>query len=76
MKCFEVGHSYEFAERFDPIKILHRTAKSIKVTNGQTVWYMRIRMDEEENTEYVIDTTTAGKRYRNCLTCKAIWEAE
>lgn len=74
MEKFEVGKHYGWADgRFDPIKVLGRTDKTIRVRNATNQWRMRIRIDDDGN-EYVVDST-APKSYRNELTCKAIWHA-
>lgn len=60
---------------FEPIKVVHRTEKTIVVMNAYTEhfrWRMRIRTDEDGN-EYVIDSSVPYK-WRDVFTYKAVNE--
>ena len=73
MKQFEVGKRYEWYQReYGDIKVLDRTQKSIKVTNGGSTWRMLIRRDTDGN-EYVVDSSVPQK-WRDAFTCSAKWE--
>ena len=60
---FEVGKSYYPQDRsFDPVKVIKRTDKSIRVQrwyDGPT-WWMRIRHDND-GTEMCTDSTVQKK---------------
>ena len=73
-KTFEVGKTYEAAERlrYDPITVIKRTARMITVTNGQTTWKMRIRAFAN-GIEYAVDSAEP-RRYRDGCTYSAAWE--
>lgn len=74
-KQFEEGHTYEATESgYDPITIIKRTAKSVRVSNGQNKWMMRIRLDKDGN-EYVTDSCVSPK-WREAFTYRAIWEID
>ena len=73
MKKFEVGESYELIERrWDPYRVLRRTQKTVMVTNGASVWTMRIRVDEDGD-EYCIDSKTFRGRWKELGKCSAKW---
>lgn len=60
---FEVGKSYYPQDRgFDPVKVVKRTDKSIKVERwyGGSIWWMRIKKDNKGN-EFCIDSTAPKK---------------
>lgn len=72
---FEVGKKYESADwGLSKITILKRTAKSVKVSNGDYEWMMRIRVDENGD-EYVQDSS-AGRKWVEAFTFKACWEVK
>jgi len=69
---FEVGKTYEWMESgYDPITVLKRTNKSIKVTNGRNEWRMLVRVDDKG--EYVVDSSVPP-HWRDVFTARAIWE--
>ena len=71
MPKFEVGKSYRWADPGpDPITVLHRTEKTITVTNGVNTWRMLVRTDEHG--EYVRDSSMGRNTY-NMFTSRAIW---
>ena len=65
MSEFVVGKTYRAVLfHFDPITVISRTKKTIRVTNGAP-WTMRVRIDENGN-EYARDSKSCricGKRY-------------
>lgn len=75
---FEVGKTYEWMESsFDPIKVVGRTKKTVRVTNaflGGKIWRMLIRTCED-GTEYVIDSSMP-KSHRDEFTCYASHDEE
>lgn len=74
MKKFEVGCIYRpLDSSFEPIKVIHRTEKTIVVVNAyHFLWRMRIRTDEDGN-EYVIDSSVPYK-WRGVFTYEAVNE--
>ena len=74
MRKFEIGKYYDWGERnrFDPILVLSRTAKTIVVRNRTATWRMLIRKDENGN-EYVVDSSFP-KSYKNSGMIRAEWE--
>lgn len=71
---FVVGKTYSWLDSgYDPITVISRTEKTIRVTNGHSPWRMRIKIDDDGN-EYVIDSSVP-KSYYLQFTCKATWEA-
>ena len=72
MDQFEVGKSYGWVEPgLDPMTVLSRSAKTIKVTNGQSTWRMFLRHDERG--EYVVDSSVP-KGFRLMYTSRPQWE--
>lgn len=70
MKKFEIGRDYEpYDPSFPSIKILRRTEKSIWVTNRQSTWMMRIKLDVDGN-EYAVDSSVP-KIWRDAFTYTA-----
>ncbi len=73
---FEVGGNYWANDNgFGSIKVLKRTAKSIRVLNDcGNEWMMRIKTDKDGN-EYVTDSCVP-KRWQYMLTYEAISKVE
>lgn len=72
MTMFEVGKSYYPEDRgFDPVEVIKRTDKSIKVKNWNvgSIWWMRIKKDSEGN-EICIDSSMP-KKWRFAFTYRA-----
>lgn len=71
MAKFEIGKYYDWGEHgcFDPIQVLGRSKKMIRVRNRSHQWRMLLRIDENGN-EYVIDSS-APKGYKDTFTVKA-----
>lgn len=73
-KRFVVGCEYEANDPgFGTIRIIKRTAKSIRVTNGVNEWMMRIKTDND-GIEYAADSSV-GRKWIIALTYKASWLA-
>lgn len=73
MRKFEVGKSYGWADNgFDPFTVLHRTEKTIKVTNGVNTWRMLIR-HEDDGDEFVRDSSMGRSNYSLCIS-RPQWE--
>ena len=69
---FEVGKTYCPADSgFDPIKVIKRTERCIKVDNGTSEWKMVIKVDENGD-EYVIDSSVPRK-WRSAFVYSAKW---
>ena len=69
-KRFEVGKEYEpYDPGFPAIKVLRRTEKSVWVTNNQSTWMMRIKLDADGN-EYAVDNSVP-KMWRDVFTYTA-----
>ena len=70
---FEVGKSYEWNDPgLEPISVLKRTERMIKVTNSFGPWRMLIRHDIDGD-EMVIDSSVP-EPFRGAFTCNARWE--
>jgi len=66
---FEIGKSYYPQDRgYDPVEVIKRTDKSIRVKRWYdgSIWWMRIRNDSKGN-EMCIDST-APKKWRFVFT--------
>lgn len=73
---FEVGKRYGAADDgLDPIEVLKRTAKCIVVRNGcGNEWRMVIR--EDDNGEYVQDSTIRSVKWKYAFVYRAKWEVQ
>lgn len=72
-RAFEVGKSYRWSDSgYDPITVVKRTDKTIKVTNGNHEWRMKIR-HAIGGIEYVIDSSVPDK-WRSVFKCRADWD--
>ena len=74
---FEEGCVYEpYANEFENIRVIRRTAKTITVegTEGDVRWMMRVKTDEDGN-EYAVDSKVPTK-WREAFTYKAEWKGE
>lgn len=67
MKVFEVGKEYEaYDSGLDSIKIIQRTPKTVKVTNGFVEWRMRI--DHDGNGNEVVTDKSVPRKWRYAFT--------
>ncbi len=74
MNKFVVGQSYYWADcGFDPFTVLSRTEKTIKVTNGNSTWRMKIRHDDD-GMEWVRDSSMDRSKY-SLFISRPIWIA-
>lgn len=75
MKCFEVGHEYEAADRgFGTIKVLSRTDKTVTVQNHHGNKF-RMKLRQNDGVEYVYDMSF-GRNWAFALTYRADWDCE
>lgn len=69
---FKVGRMYEAADGgLDPITVIGRTDKTIKVKNDCAKWRMKLRTDKNGD-EYVVDSSVPVA-YRPAYTYEARW---